>query len=55
VYYDRTDGNVLKILTAPVIVAGLTGVNAACAVGTMTRGADLSGVGSVGAVGTVTP
>ena len=53
VYYDRTDGNVLKILTAPVIVAGLTGVNAACSVGTTTRGADLSGVGSVGAVGTV--
>ena len=55
VYYDRTAGNVLKILTAPVIVAGLTGVGATGAVGNTLRGASLTGVSSAGAVGTVTP
>jgi len=55
VYYDRTAGNVLKILTAPVIVAALTGVGATGAVGNTLRGASLTGVSSAGAVGTVTP
>jgi hypothetical protein len=36
VYYDRTAGNVLKILTNSTIVVGLTGVGSAGAVGTVT-------------------
>ena len=55
VYYDRTAGNVLKILAEPIVVAGLTGVSSVAAVSAMTRGADLSGVSGAGAVGTVTP
>lgn len=55
VYYDRTAGDVLKILTYPVIVVRLTGVGATGAVGNTLRGASLTGVGSAGAVGTVTP
>jgi len=55
VYYDRTAGDVLKILTYPVIVVRLTGVGATGAVGNTLRGASLTGVSSAGAVGTVTP
>ena len=36
VYYDRTAGNVLKILTNSTIVVGLTGVGSAGTVGTVT-------------------